>query len=133
MLLASDHAATREVLYRRNSAAHYTAMLRDSPGRMTPFADAADSARTGALRFAVRVAGGWRSLDGTNAARFGIAPGYPATLDSLAALRPLIVNAGMAMPGAAILAREVVTLPTHSWVTGRDRNRLLDHAQRAGA
>ena len=129
ILLAGDEAATREVLYRRHNAAMYSSwwLGSDHPTVVGRPQMAHDS---GALRFPVRLRGGWSALKGTEAARLGVAPGYPATLRDLGALQTVISNPDARLSGAEVLVRELVTLPTHSLVTAHDRQRLrfnLEH------
>jgi hypothetical protein len=54
----------------------------------------------------------------------GVAAGYPSTLAALAPVRQRLVRAGR-WPGADELVRDLVTLPTHSWVSAADRVQLL--------
>jgi hypothetical protein len=80
----------------------------------------------GALRYPVRMTGGWQKLGQTGAPRLGAAPGYPATLMQLAALRPFFAGEALSWPGAETLVRELVTLPTHSQVSPSERSQLVD-------
>ena len=66
---------------------------------------------------------GWRDPDAAMA--LGIQPGYPSTLRDLPAVRPRVLGGGGDHPGAKELVKELVTLPTHSWVTTKDRNEVL--------
>jgi dTDP-4-amino-4,6-dideoxygalactose transaminase len=77
----------------------------------------------GYLRLPILLRGGGTALpDLRKAARLGICPGYPATLGSLAAIRQRMERgAGTKWPGADELVRDLVTLPTHSLVTSRER------------
>jgi perosamine synthetase len=77
----------------------------------------------GYLRLPILVRGGAAGLpDPRKAARFGISAGYPATLGSLDAIRHrLDLRACRHWPGAEELVRDLVTIPTHSLVTMRER------------
>ena len=55
----------------------------------------------------------------------GIAPGYPIPLTGLAALQPFHAAVPPAYPGAARLARSLVTLPTHGLVRADDRDGIV--------
>lgn len=59
-----------------------------------------------------------RLLD--QAGRFGLARGYPTTLDELPAARDRMVDARTRLPGSEFLASRLVTLPTHPRLTRRD-------------
>ena len=58
--------------------------------------------------------------------RFGVAPGYPTTLSDIEALKPILTNVSTRFRGAETLARELVTLPTHSQTSERDRRRAFE-------
>jgi perosamine synthetase len=87
-----------------------------------------DHARAGYLRYPVRVLHGWSGIGDKELARHaGVAPGYPGTLADLPDVRDrMVVPTGeWRWPGAETLVRELVTLPTHSYVTDGDREAAL--------
>lgn len=90
----------------------------------------------GLLRYPIRVrdAGRRKSLLEESAERgSGIAPVYPESINCLAELRGQIST--QACPVAESCARELVTLPTHGYLTEEDRamvQRLLSQALAAG-
>lgn len=123
MLIANEKTSDREVSQRRNNSMRYMQMLSQ---RMPSDAliGAAFDGSSGALRFPLRVPGGWSALRKTDAPGLGAAPGYPAPLGDLPALRKLRTDVGRTRPGAEVLARELVTLPTHSLVSEREMREL---------
>lgn len=124
MLIANQQISDREVSHRRNNAARYTEMLaKHMPG--DALIGAALGPNSGALRFPVRVPGGWSALRKTRAPDLGAAPGYPAPLRNLAALRGLLTDVEPIIHGAELLARELVTLPTHSLLSERETQELV--------
>ncbi len=62
--------------------------------------------------------------DPAAAQRLGVAGGYPSTLAALPPVAKRLVRGGR-WPGAEELVRDLVTLPTHSWVGEADRKELL--------
>lgn len=58
--------------------------------------------------------------------RWGVMPGYPLPLGQLPAVRGRLRNADTEMPGAEHLSRNLMTFPTHGFVTPPDLNRLID-------
>lgn len=58
------------------------------------------------------------------ARRLGVMPAYPESLATLAQLRPVRVDAGVPMPGAAYLVRQLITLPCHHLLSDDDVARL---------
>jgi len=80
--------------------------------------------RPGWLRYPLLLADGWKGLPDPAAARaLGIAPGYPrpiASLSVVAERRPA-GTMSPATPGAEELARQLVTLPTHSLLSISER------------
>jgi perosamine synthetase len=127
MLLASQDLAARELEIRRTNAAAMSARIISMPHVRTMSAPSGTA--QGHLRFPVRVA---RGLDGFGnarlAARLGITRGYPSTLAALPAVQENLNPApgGAACRGAEELVRTLVTLPTHSLVTPRDREEILN-------
>ncbi len=84
------------------------------------------SASPGFLRLPLRLA---RGLEGFRtpgrATRLGIAPGYPHPLHILTQIRTRMMHRSEHWPGASALARELVTLPTHSLITCPERDELV--------
>lgn len=116
--------ADDEARARRDNAAALLERLVDAPGVSTIRPDVACT--PGYLRLPLRLAGGMARLaDPARALRLGIAPSYPRPLCDLHELAPLLVDGGRRCPGAASLARELVTLPTHSRVTPADRAEIV--------
>jgi dTDP-4-amino-4,6-dideoxygalactose transaminase len=79
----------------------------------------------GYLRLALRLPGPGSAFARTGAARrLGIGSAYPSTLAALPALRERLSGGPRRWPGAEILVRELVTLPTHTLVSRADRERI---------
>ena len=97
-------------------------------------------ARAGALRFPVRLRGGWGATVRGPLPALGAGPPYPTTLAALPALAGLLVDTPR-LPGAETLVAELVTLPTHARTTSVSRRKVMDwlltsepvaHTQRPG-
>jgi perosamine synthetase len=120
LALATHGIAAAEVAQRRRTAAMLRAAVADVPGirEMTVPAGSAP----GFLRLPIRIPGGAGGGSGARAlGRLGVEPGYPATLASLApVVRRMATSRAPDLPGADALAGELVTLPTHGAVRGRD-------------
>ena len=58
----------------------------------------------------------------TRALALGVAPSYPSALADLA---PRLTGPERRWPGADELARDLVTLPTHSRLTGAERDEIV--------
>ena len=125
--LASEESADREAAVRRRRGAWFRRRL--DPG-IVP--QSPPDGVAGELRLPVRVSVGARGL-GPEALRLGVSPSYPATLPSLPAVLPALAGPERSWPGADLLARELVTLPTHSLLTRHDADGLLRWIDRAGA
>jgi dTDP-4-amino-4,6-dideoxygalactose transaminase len=123
MLLATADVLEDEAATRRDNAAFYHAQMQAHPA-LQLVAIPPDSA-PGYLRFPLRVLHGSAALPGS-AAGLGILPSYPASLRTLPALAPLLQNADVDFPGADALVSQLVTLPTHSLVSSRDRGRVVE-------
>jgi perosamine synthetase len=54
----------------------------------------------------------------------GATASYPTALADVAELRPHLVNADAAVPGARAIATQIVTLPTHPYVSDTDVDRM---------
>ncbi len=91
------------------------------PERHAPFPE---RGRPGYLRLPLRLPGTPSEplLDG-RARRLGILPSYPRPLPALEVLDGVAVDTGPT-PGAATLARELFTAPTHSHLNERDLERI---------
>jgi perosamine synthetase len=119
----SREAAEREVAVRRRNAAMLLGGLRGRPG-FHPIVPV-DGSAPAYLRLPVRLRGGLAALGDPHRARWlGIAPGYPAPLSALAPLRAHMVQS-QTLPGAAELARTLITLPTHSRLRDDELSELL--------
>ncbi len=131
LLLASRAAADVEAAARRLAAADYRRCLVAIPA-VIPLLPVAH-AQPGYLRFAIRLRRGVAGFgDPARAHGLGIAPGYPATLSELPALRARLAPASRAgrFAGAETLVRELVTLPTHSLVTPAERRTIIGLLER---
>ncbi len=108
----SDQEAQR----RRERAKRWLSSIRASP-ELT-FLEVSTSAEPGWLRMPLRARGGTgQTLRRQAAARHGIMPGYPATLNSLGRA---VLNSRDSFPGAQVLVEECLTLPTHRMVAEVD-------------
>ncbi len=126
LLLRSLDAATREGNARQAVAAEYVAALADL-APLKPIQPGAGS-RSGYLRFPVRAPWSMEGFEEPGRARaLGIAPGYPATLGRLLPVLRRLTSAPKAhhWPGAEVLVREMITLPTHSLASVRDRHAIV--------
>lgn len=113
---------TAELEVRRAVAASYAAGLRELPGYAIPTipGEAAESAW---LRFPL-LAGATRDRLAQRLRHLGVARGYPLALPLLPQAQPLLRHP-RPTPGAETLARELLTLPTHSFASANDRRTLL--------
>lgn len=135
LLEASLDAGDAWIQLRRDRAARLKRLLSDLPdvALMRPI----QGALPGELRLPFRV----RNRPARGVPMLGLVPGYPATLRELAPLRSTLRTTGRATPGAALLARTLLTAPTHPLTTGRDLEAVRDclcpdrphHAQRPTA
>jgi len=116
--------ATREAAIRKQNAAALLAHIPPaSPAR--PIAPPAGG-RSGFLRLPLRLPRGLAGFSDPRAAFcLGVAPGYPATLATLAPVRERLTLPAGPWPGAEDLVRELVTFPTHSLVRAVERHALL--------
>jgi perosamine synthetase len=131
LVAATCAGAAEEAERRRATAAAWRAELRPGPGRS--WIREVEHADPGYLRFPIRLARGMDGFaDPRQALRLGVAPSYPQPLPVLPAVQPLRVRTGESFPGAAQLARELVTLPTHSRLEGADLVRVLHLLDRYG-
>ena len=80
-------------------------------------------ATPGYLRLPIRISGGMSGVEQTvRAITLGVAPSYPS---SLAELAPRLAGPERDWPGADELARDLVTLPTHSRLTRVERDEIV--------
>lgn len=121
--LRSDSNSEREAETRRRSATRLIADLRPIPA-VRPI-DGLPGAEPGYLRLPVRLSLGLESfpLPG-EALRLGVGRSYPTTLDALSVVTERLVDSPR-IPGAASLARQLVTLPVHSLVREAERESLI--------
>jgi perosamine synthetase len=115
-------ASRREAAARRANASALLARLADD--RVARPAAVPADAVAGWLRLPLRVPGGMAALP-VAARRLGVAASYPTPLGELPQLRALLAGPEARWPGAESLARELVTLPTHSRVTDREREAIV--------
>lgn len=124
LLEAARDAAGAEAAARRANAGFFSCRLPVARGFRSPRVDT--RAAPGFLRFPVLAPRGGRGrvLRGESTA-LGMASGYPSTLASLRPVRARLVEGGD-WPGARELARRLITLPTHSRLIPRERERILE-------
>lgn len=120
-LLAGNLAVTvSEAETRHRSAVHYHELILPVSEFGIPRIPAA--AVAGYLRFpVVAPTAGVAARLVKSGARWGLAPGYPSSLQDLAGFTRGAAPAGSDMPGARLLAQRLVTLPTHSGPGPTDR------------
>lgn len=126
--LATDAPSIAEAGARRRNAAALRDVVAGIP-RLRPIRldDAATpgAATPGFLRFPVRVSSAAHErVSRGEARRLGVMPGYPTTLAELPEVVSRLVGEQPGWPGATALARELVTLPTHSGLRPPDLERL---------
>jgi perosamine synthetase len=115
VLLAGRPAAEEEASRRRAAGDRWSSVL-ESTSQARPIRPGIGGA-PGFLRYPVRLPQGMHGFaDPREVRRLGIAPGYPAPLSSLPQLAARQIAAQGRFPGAEVLVRELVTLPTHSWL-----------------
>jgi perosamine synthetase len=132
ILERSREEALREAVARRRNARGYRDALESSGERQSRSAPrplrVSPNTKPGYLRFPVRVTHGWRGLARISfALRAGVAPGYPEALSDIPEVRDRMAlpTGHWHWPGAETLVREIVTLPTHSYVTAAERSTAL--------
>lgn len=120
VLVRTIERSEHEAVVRRRNAADYLAALGARASRVT--AEPPPDAQAGWLRFPVRL----RADDTRDrmAGPLGVSRAYPLPLREVAALHPLL-EAPVNTPGADVLARTLRTIPTHSFLTPRERDGLL--------
>ncbi len=120
---ASRVAAEREAATRRANGLALFAALGDAPCArpVRPLAQGVPSF----LRFPVLVARGFEGLGAPAAAlRLGVQRGYPKALATLPEIGARLRRPTGRTPGAAELVRTLITVPTHSLLTLRERGAL---------
>ncbi|HSM37273.1 MAG TPA: DegT/DnrJ/EryC1/StrS family aminotransferase [Longimicrobiales bacterium] len=117
--LASEEAADLEARERRRRAAWLRARVPSAWSVRPP-----PRAVAGWLRLPLRLPGGAERLTPA-ARRLGVARAYPEPLTLLPEVRAVLVEAGGPWPGAASLAADLVTLPTHSLLRRSDAEEIL--------
>ena len=126
LLLRDITASQREAAERRLRAERLLAAIDGAPHvrAIQPL----PGATPGYLRLPVRVSGGLGGLaDAAAARRLGIERSYPTPLSNLPAVQERLVGPARKWPGAVELARDLITLPTHSLLSARD----MEHVARA--
>jgi perosamine synthetase len=124
LLLRAAAESQREAEERKRRAERLLAAIDGAPlvHPIEPLAGAVP----GYLRLPARVAGGLSGLARPEAARrLGVLRAYPKPLADLPAVRERLVASGRRWLGAAELARELITLPTHSLLSAREVEALV--------
>ena len=67
-----------------------------------------------------------RTIDALREAGIGATASYPASLADVPALQPHLADGAVRASGGRMVARQIVTLPTHAFVTPADRARTLE-------
>ncbi len=122
LVLAHDGEALRECEVRKRNAAELLGQLEASEAASSfTLLHPPPDGEAGYLRLPVLAAGGMSGFADPEAARsLGVMPGYPRPLPELPAARERRVEAS-AIPGAARIVAELVTLPTHRFLTSSGR------------
>ena len=124
--LALQTRAASETEGEARKAAARTMLEAIAPLRGIVPVEAIPGARPGYLRLPVRLRGGIDSFQNPGKAlRLGIGRSYPTTLLALPEISSRLVDAGSDLPGATLLARDLITLPTHSLLREDERQSLL--------
>lgn len=124
LLLATRGEALAEAVARRTNAEYLLEQL-PPRGRIYPI-EIVDGGVSGYLRLPLRVPGVGAALAGSVwARRLGVARGYPLSLAALEPLATRLVGRRWPWPGAEELVRDLITLPTHTLLSRRDRERLV--------
>ena len=132
VLLRTFPLATWEARQRRGVAEDLLGRIPANP-RVRPIVSASRRGVAGYLRLPLLLSRGLAGLrDSEQAVRLGLAPGYPTTLAELEPVRARLVGGPTRWPGAEELTRRLVSLPTHSRLTVRDRDDLLHALQHYG-
>ena len=127
-VLATGADSTRESETRRENACLLRARLASIEGVRT--FEALPAAEAGDIRLPVRVERGCtRGPVAPDARRLGIERSYPRSLARLPEASPWLASE-VGWPGAEALADQLVTLPTHSFVSATDRDKLVQAVER---
>jgi hypothetical protein len=111
--------ADRELPVRRSNAARLSVAVRSSPGLQ--LIESSPPGEPGYLRLPLIARGTIRnSLVDASARRLGVLPSYPRAIFQLDQFQRCWNNRGGRIKGAAQLAEQLVTLPTHGLLTERD-------------
>jgi hypothetical protein len=140
-----SRASSRMVANVWSAAQADTSIRRAHAARLSSAAQSSQHWRTiaiapctvpGYLRLPLLVATASRDAVMTpSAIRLGVMPGYPLPLSQLPGFRDRCVNANDRFPGAELLAKCLITLPTHRILTNKDMESLerwLEHPTRHG-
>jgi len=123
LLLRDIAPSRREAAERRRRAEGLLAAIHRAPHvrAIQPLPGAVP----GYLRLPVRVERGLGGLAQVAAARrLGIERSYPNPLSELPAVRERLVGSAREWPGAVELARDLITLPTHSLLSAREMEQV---------
>jgi hypothetical protein len=116
--------ARAEAAARRRNATGYADALAGAHGIEALPGKVPASWTPGWLRFPVLL-GEHRAVDLRALRRLGVERGYPATLAELPGFGERRLDQGHALPGARLLGRSLLTLPTHGFVRPSDRSRIV--------
>ena len=120
-VLRATEPSRREAECRRENARWFLERIPRSE-RTTPIRPT-DGSVPGYLRLPLLVTGGMGGMeDASRALALGVAQSYPQSLVELA---PRLTGPERAWPGADRLARDLVTLPTHSRLTAVERDEIV--------
>lgn len=123
-ILAHRAASRREAEHRRAAARELISLLETATAVRVPRFER--DVEPGFLRLPVRARDAATRERVLSAGRvLGLEASYPTTLAALEPLQPLLVEGGERLNGARALARELLTIPTHSLMTRRDRDALV--------
>ncbi len=116
--------ADRETAVRRRNAEWLRASL--AGRRHLALVEPPSDSEPSYLRLPVLLAGRGQVAGSSKARRLGIATGYPTQLRDLEPLAGRILNATEDFPGATRLVSELLTCPTHAWLSETDRDEIRD-------
>lgn len=123
LLLRDIAAAQGEAAERRQRAQQLLAAI--AHARRVRTIEPLPGATPGYLRLPVCLPRGLNGLADAGAARrLGIERSYPTPLSDLPAVRERLVDPTRKWPGAVELARDLITLPTHSLLSARDMEQV---------
>jgi dTDP-4-amino-4,6-dideoxygalactose transaminase len=118
-------AARREVEIRRAIVQRWLSEMPAAARAAVPMVPRGGEA--GYMRLPILIAADRDSVVRDDAARHaGMIPSYPKPLFELPAVKARLVSSNRSYDGAARLARELITLPTHSQLADRDRRTILE-------